>query len=250
MEADMLDLQGKVALVTGGARGIGLAIARRLADEGAAIAVTFSRSEEGARRLVADVEKAGGRSLAIRADNRSSGAVAAAVEQAVETFGGLDILVNNAGIFDARPVTEFTDEDFDRTFDINVKAVFVAIRAAARYMKEGGRIITIGSNLAERVPFPGISVYALSKSALIGFTKGVARDLGPMGINVNLVHPGSTDTDMNPAEGQTADVQRNLMAIKRYNDAAEIAGLVAWLAGPESRGITGTGFTVDGGANA
>jgi NAD(P)-dependent dehydrogenase (short-subunit alcohol dehydrogenase family) len=131
-----------------------------------------------------------------------------------------------------------------------VAALFVATRTAARHMKEGSRIITIGSNLAERVPFPGISVYALSKSALIGFTKGVARDLGPKGINVNLVHPGSTDTDMNPAEGQTADVQRNLMAIKRYNDAAEIAGLVAWLAGPESRGITGAGFTVDGGANA
>ncbi|WP_142847595.1 3-oxoacyl-ACP reductase family protein [Telmatospirillum sp. J64-1] len=246
----MQDLKGKVALVTGGGRGIGLAIARRLVAQGAAVAVTYSRSAEQARQFVAETEEAGGRGLAVKADNRDAQAVEAAVEQTVSSFGGIDILVNNAGIFEARPLAEFSDEDFNRTMDVNVKAVFVATRSAAKHMRDGGRIISIGSNLAERVPAPGISLYAMSKAALIGFTKGAARDLGPRGITVNLVQPGSTNTEMNPADGETADMQRSYMAIPRYNDAAEVAGLVAWLAGPDGRGVTGASFTIDGGANA
>lgn len=246
----MSTLQGRVALVTGGGRGIGAAITRRLAKEGATVVVTYGSSGEKAQTLMTEIESAGCSGLAIHADNRDPAAVESAVQRTVDAFGRLDILVNNAGIFDVKPLFELSNEDFDRTIEINVKAVFVAIRSAAAHMQEGGRIITIGSNLAERVPGPTISLYALSKAALIGFTKGVARDLGPRGINVNIVHPGSTDTEMNPADGETADLQRGLMAIPRYNDPDEVAGLVAWLAGPESRGVTGSGFTIDGGANA
>lgn len=246
----MPELNGKVALVTGGGRGLGAAIARRLAHEGAAVAVTYSRSQDKAQAVIRGIEAAGGRGMAVRADNRDASAVEAAVATVAAAYGRIDILVNNAGIFDAGPITELTVDDFDRTIDINVKAVFVAIRASVPHMPEGGRIVTIGSNLASRVPWPGISLYALSKAALVGLTKGVARDLGPRSITVNLVHPGSTNTDMNPQDGETADAQRSLMAIPRYNDAGEVAGLVAWLASPQGRGVTGAEFTVDGGANA
>lgn len=246
----MAELQGKVALVTGGGRGIGLAVARHLSREGAAVAVTYSRSADSAEQFVSDTDATGGRALAIKADNRDPQAAEQAVEQTNAALGGFDILVNNAGIIDARPLTEFTIEDFERTLDINVKAVLVATRSAAAQMGKGGRIITIGSNLAERVPGPGLSLYSASKAALVGFTKGAARDLGPLGITVNLVQPGSTDTDMNPADGPTADLQRSLMAIPRYNEASEVAGMVAWLAGSESQGVTGAAFTIDGGSNA
>lgn len=176
------EFENKVALVTGGSRGIGAAIARRLADEGATVAVTYSQSKEKAEALVAEMTKAGGSALAIQADNRDPGAVEAAVGTVAEKHGRIDILVNNAGVFDAGTVTEVTAEDFDRTIDINVKAVFLATRAAAAHMPEGGRVVSIGSNLAARVPWPGMSLYVLSKSALIGFTKAVARDLGPRGL--------------------------------------------------------------------
>ncbi|HET8728917.1 MAG TPA: SDR family oxidoreductase [Alphaproteobacteria bacterium] len=243
-------LEGKIALVTGGSRGIGAAIARRLAAEGATVAITYGQSQEKAHGVISEIEAGGGRGMALRADNRDAAAVEAAIDAVVEAHGRVDILVNNAGIFDAAPITDLTVEDFDRTVDVNVRAVFVATRAAAPHMPEGGRIISIGSNLAQRVPWPGISLYALSKAALVGFTKGVARDLGPKGINVNVVHPGSTNTDMNPEDGELSDEQRGLMAIRRYNDASEVAGLVAWLVGPESRGVTGAEFTIDGGTNA
>lgn len=246
----MGSLDGKVALVTGGSRGIGAAIAHRLAEDGAEVTITYASSEDGARAVVARIEAAGGRARAIRADNRDAGAVEAAVDTAASGSGRLDILVNNAGIFDTGSIAELTVDDFDRTVDVNVRAVFVATRAAARHMPAGGRIVTIGSNLAQRVPWPGISLYALSKAALVGFTKGVARDLGAREINVNVVHPGSTDTDMNPAAGEMAEPQREVMAIPRYNAAADVAGLVAWLAGPEGRSVTGAELTIDGGANA
>ncbi|MGN7877645.1 SDR family NAD(P)-dependent oxidoreductase [Sinorhizobium sp. GL28] len=250
MERPVTSLKNKVALVTGGSRGIGAAIAKRLADEGATVAVTYSQSKAKAEALVAEITKGGGRALAILADNRDPGAVEAAVGAVAEKHGRIDILVNNAGVFDAGTVTEVTAEDFDRTIDVNVKAVFLATRAAAAHMPEGGRVISIGSNLAARVPWPGMSLYVLSKSALVGFTKAVARDLGPRGITVNIVHPGSTDTDMNPADGEHAGPQRGLMAIPRFNDATDVAGLVTWLAGPDSRGVTGAEFTIDGGTNA
>lgn len=246
----MPQLNGQTALVTGGSRGIGAAIARRLAAEGAAVAITYTQAEQQAQEVVRDIEAAGGRGLAIRADNRAPAAIEAAVSATAEAFGSISILVNNAGIFDARPITELTLADFDRTVDINVRAVFAFTRAALAHMPDGGRIITIGSNLAQRVPWPGLSLYSLSKAALIGFTKGLARDLGPRAISVSIVHPGSTATDMNPDSGELADLQRSTMAIPRYNDPAEVASLVAWLAGPEGRGVTGAEFTIDAGTNA
>lgn len=246
----MTNLKDKVALVTGGSRGIGAAIAKRLAAEGATVAVTYSQSKAKAEALVTEITRDGGSALAIKADNREAGAVEAAVRTITEKHGRIDILVNNAGVFDAGTVTEVTTEDFDRTIDVNVKAVFLATRAAAAHMPEGGRVISIGSNLAARVPWPGMSLYVLSKSALVGFTKAVARDLGPRGITVNVVHPGSTDTDMNPADGAHAGPQRGLMAIPRFNEASDVAGVVAWLAGPDGRSVTGAEFTIDGGTNA
>jgi len=246
----MSKLKGKVALVTGGSRGIGAAIARCLAHEGANVALTYNHSADKANVVVTEIEQTGSRALSIAADSSDPSAIQAAVQKTVAEFGQLDILINNAGIFVAKPINELTLDDFDQTININVKAVFIASQAAASQMGEGSRIITIGSNLAEHVPTPGLSLYSLSKSALIGFTKGLARDLGPRGITVNVVHPGSTDTDMNPANGEHSDGQRSLMAISRYGAPDDIAGFVTWLASEESRFITGAGLTIDGGTNA
>ena len=246
----MQKLAGKVALVTGGSRGIGAAIARRLARDGADLALTYRSGADAAHRVLADVEGTGRTGLAIRADSADPQALRAAVDRTAAELGGLDILVNNAGVFIAKPLDDLTLDDFDRTIAINTRAAFVASQAAARHMAEGGRIISIGSNLAERVPGPDLSLYSLSKAALIGLTKALARDLGPRGITVNLVHPGSTDTEMNPSDGPTADVQRSLMAIPRYGEPGDIAAIVAWLASEEGRFVTGAAFTIDGGANA
>jgi NAD(P)-dependent dehydrogenase (short-subunit alcohol dehydrogenase family) len=246
----MAGLTGKAALVTGGSRGIGAAIARGLARAGASVAVTYLRSADKAQAVVADIEAAGGRARAIAADSADPAAVERAVGETISAFGRLDILVNSAGIFKAGPIEELTMADFDQTIAVNVRAVYAASRAAAATMAAGGRIISIGSNLAERSHAPGVTLYALSKSALVGLTKGLARDLGPRGITVNLVQPGSTDTDMNPADGPAADPQRSTMAIVRFADPADIASLVVWLAGPESGFVTGAALTIDGGANA
>ena len=246
----MSRFDGKVALVTGGSRGIGAAIARKLAADGADVALTYARATDQAHAVAADIEALGRRSLAIAADNADAAAVEAAVETTVTALGRLDILVNNAGIFVAGPLETLTLEDFDRTIAVNLRAAFVASKAAASRMGEEGRIISIGSNLAVRVPGPGITIYALSKAALVGMTKGMARDLGPRGITVNVVHPGSTDTDMNPESAPHADNQRNLMAIPRFAKPHDVAGLVTWLASTEARSITGAEFTIDGGANA
>jgi 3-oxoacyl-[acyl-carrier protein] reductase len=243
-------LQGKVALVTGGSRGMGAAIARRLAGEGADVAVTYVSGKDKALAVVAEIKRTGRRGLAIAADSADPAAVRAAVEQTIAQLGRLDVLVNNAGIFIGKPFEELTADDFDQMVAVNTRAAFIASQAAAAHMREGARIISIGSNLADRVPEPGTTLYSLSKAALSGLTKGLARDLGPRGITVNIVHPGSTDTDMNPAEGEHADAQRSRMAIPRYGEAGDVAGLVAWLASPESRSVTGAAFTIDGGANA
>lgn len=244
-------LQGKRALVTGASRGIGAAIAKRLAAEGADVAITYQHSAERAQAVVAEIETLGRRGLAIQADNADPAAVKAAVHQTAEAFGGLDILINNAGIFrGAGPIESITLDDIDATLAVNVRAVIVASQAAAKHMTDGGRIISIGSNLASRVPDAGKSLYSMSKSALIAWTQGLARDLGSRGITVNIVHPGSTDTEMNPAEGEQAAAQRARMAIPRYGKAADVAALVAFVAGPEAGSINGAGLTVDGGANA
>jgi NAD(P)-dependent dehydrogenase (short-subunit alcohol dehydrogenase family) len=250
----MARLDGKRALVTGGSRGIGAAIALRLAREGADVAITYERSAERAGAVVAEMESLGRRALAIAADSADAAAVRAAVDRTAAELGGLDVLINNAGIFQAGSFEELALADIDRTLAVNLRAAILAAQAAARHMGagggEGGRIISIGSSLAERVPEAGITLYALSKAALIGFTKGLARDLGPRGITVNIVHPGSTNTDMNPAEGPQAEAQLSRMAIPRYGNPQDVAGLIAWLASEEGRSVTGAGFTIDGGANA
>lgn len=243
-------LQGKRALVTGASRGIGAAIARRLAADGADVAITYERSAEAAGAVVAELKALGRRALAIKADSADPVAVRAAVDQAAQAFGGLDILVNNAGIFRAGSLDDITLDDIDATLAVNVRAVIVASQAAARHMGDGGRIISIGSSLATRVPDAGMSLYSMSKSALIAWTQGLARDLGGRGITVNLVHPGSTDTDMNPANGPHAEAQRSRMAIPRYGRAEDVAALIALVAGPAGRSINGAGLTIDGGANA
>jgi NAD(P)-dependent dehydrogenase (short-subunit alcohol dehydrogenase family) len=236
--------------VTGGSRGIGAAIAARLAELGSDVAITYAQSKERADEVVDTIKAHGRRGLAIKADSADANEVQAAVGQAVDEFGRLDVLVNNAGIFPFGPIEDTTLEEVDRALGIHARAVYLASQAAVRHMAAGGRIISIGSNLAERVPFSGVTLYSMSKSALIGFTRGLARDLGERGITVNLVQPGSTDTDMNPADGPTADGQRALTALGHYANPTDIANTVAFLAGDGARNITGSVLTVDGGTNA
>jgi 3-oxoacyl-[acyl-carrier protein] reductase len=246
----MSEVQGEVALVTGGSRGIGAAIAVRLAELGSDVAITYAQSKERADEVVDKIKAHGRRGVALKADSAAADEIVAAVDQTVDEFGRLDVLVNNAGIFPFGPIDDVSLEEVDRTLGIHARAVYLASQAAVSHMSAGGRIISIGSNLAERVPFPGVTLYSMSKSALIGFTRGLARDLGDRGITVNLVQPGSTDTDMNPADGPTADDQRALSALGRYADPTDIADTVAFLSGPGGRSITGSVFTVDGGTNA
>ena len=246
----MATLQGKHALVTGGSRGIGAAIVRRLAQEGAHVALTYVSRADQAEGVAAAARGAGVKSVAIQADSGDIKSLVAAVQRTVSELDGLDILVNNAGVALIAPFDEYRLEDFDRTVNVNIRSIFVATQAAVRYMREGGRIINIGSCNADRMPFQGGSVYAMSKAALVGLAKGLARDLGPRGITVNNIQPGPVDTDMNPASGDFADGMRKLMAIPRYAQADEIASMVAWLAGPEAGFVTGASLSIDGGFTA
>lgn len=243
-------LAGKVALVTGGSRGIGAAIAKRLATDGAAVAFTYASSPQKAEEVVRDINTAGGQSLAIQADSADAEAVRRAVNETARTLTRLDILVNNAGIAVVAPLDQFSLADFDRILAINVRSVFIAAQEAARHMGEGGRIITIGSVNADRMPFAGGGPYAMSKAAVAGLTRGLARDLGPRGITVNVVQPGPVDTDMNPAEGPFAETLKTFMALSRYGAPNEIAAMVAYLAGPEAGFVTGACLTIDGGFGA
>lgn len=245
----MSRLSGKVALVTGASRGIGAAIALRLAREGADVAITYANSPDKAEAVAQAIRETGRRAIALHSDSAEPQAPADAVARTVEELGGLDILVSNAGIGYWKALEDFTIEEFDRVMAINVRAVFTGAQAAAARMGQGGRIITIGSCNADRVPAAGSTLYAISKSALIGLTKGMARDLGPRGITVNLVQPGPIDTDMNPADGERADSLRALMALGHYGEGEDVAGLVAYLASAESRFVTGTALTIDGGYN-
>ncbi|AHG65593.1 SDR family NAD(P)-dependent oxidoreductase [Advenella mimigardefordensis] len=252
-------LSGKTALVTGGSRGIGAAIVRHLAREGASVAFTYSSSGAAAQALAAELDAAKSTStassqsapatLALQVDSLDPVAVQEAVSTTAAHFGKLDILVNNAGIFELKPTGEFTLDDYERQMGVNARAVFAAIQRAAQVMTEGGRIINIGSNLAEKVPSPGMSLYAMSKAAVWGLTKGAARDLGPRGITVNIIQPGSTDTDMNPASGPHAEGQRGLRAIDSFNKPEEIASMAVYLASDAARSITGASLLIDGGAN-
>ena len=243
-------LQGKAAFVQGGSRGIGAAIVQRLAREGASVAFTYVSSDDKAQALVKSIETSGGKALAIKADSADETSVRTAIDSAAKAFGKIDILVNNAGVLAFGEIDALTMDDFDRTIAVNVRSVFVASQQAARHMPDGGRIITIGSVNADRMPFQGGAVYAMSKSAIVGLTKGLARDLGPRGITVNNVQPGPVDTDMNPADGDMADGMRSFMALNRYGKDSEIASFVAYLSGPEAGYITGANLTIDGGFGA
>ncbi|MFF5212877.1 SDR family NAD(P)-dependent oxidoreductase [Streptosporangium sp. NPDC000396] len=243
-------LYGKAALVTGGSRGIGEAIALRLAADGADVALTYQHSTDQADDVVERVKALGRRAMALRADAGDPAAVADAVERAAGEFGRLDILVNNAGVFPFGPFQDVRPEDFDRVLAVNVRAPFIAAQTAAGHMTEGGRIINIGSCLAVRTPFPGITLYALSKTSLTGLTKGLARELGPRGITANVIHPGPIDTDMNPAHGPGADAQSAYTALGHYGEPADIAATVAHLAGEGGRYVTGASIAVDGGVTA
>jgi len=240
-------LNNQVAFINGGSRGIGAATARRLAREGARVAIGYQSSGIAAEALVEEIKASGGEAIAIRADAADAEALTRAIDRAASHFGRLDILVNSAGVLRMGPVEEFSLADLDETLAVNVRAVFVASKAAAAHMRDGGRIINIGSTNAQRMPFAGGAVYAMSKSALTGLVKGLARDLGPRNITVNNVAPGPIDTDMNPAEGDFAASLHQLMALPRHGHADEVAAMVAYLASSEAAFVTGADLLIDGG---
>jgi len=244
------NLEGKIALITGGSRGIGAAIAKRLAADGANVAITYTKGADAAASVVKGIERAGGRAIAIQADAADADATKAVVEQTVAAFGQLDVLVNNAGTAIPKSFEETTLEELDRLIDVNVRGTLVATQAALKHMKTGGRIIMIGSSVGERVMVPGLVPYSATKGAVKMFTQGLAREVGSRGITVNNVQPGPIDTDLNPAAGEWAVPQKAATALDRYGHVEEVAALVAFVAGPEASYITGANLTVDGGTNA
>jgi len=246
----MSNLTNKVAIVTGGSRGIGAAIAKRLAADGASVAITYVNGADAAAGVIDAIKSDSGKAIAIQADATDAKAVQAAVAKTVATFGRLDVLVNNAGTAIPKPFEETTLEEMDRVIDINVRGVFVATQAALKHMKSGGRIIMIGSAVGERVAAPGLVPYAATKGAVKMFTQALAREIGSRGITVNNVQPGPIDTELNPAAGDWAVPQKAATALDRYGHVDEIAAMVAFVAGPESSYITGANLTVDGGMNA
>ncbi len=246
----MSKLNEKVALITGGSRGIGAAIAKRLAADGASVAITYAKDASAASAVVKAIELSGGKAVAIQADAADPKAVKDAVEKAVATFGRLDVLVNNAGTASPKTFEETTLEEMDRLIEINIRGTLVATQAALKHMKSGGRIIMIGSCVGERALTPGLVAYSATKGAVKMFSQGLSRELGSRGITVNNVQPGPIDTDLNPAAGDWAAPQKAATALDRYGRVDEVAALVAFVAGPESSYITGANLTVDGGTNA
>jgi NAD(P)-dependent dehydrogenase (short-subunit alcohol dehydrogenase family) len=249
MEVVMM-LQGKRALVTGASRGIGASIAKALALAGADVAITFEKSSEQAAHVVKAIEAEGRRAIAIQADSADASAIEASVQKTVEALGGLDILINNAGILRMGDVKDISIEDIDATLDVNVRGPILAAKAAIPHLGAGGRIISIGSYFADRVPASMLGVYSASKSALVAFTQGLARELGPQGITANLVQPGSINTDMNPVDGPFGPTLKSLTATGEYGKGEDIAQAVVFLASANASYITGATLTVDGGANA
>ena len=243
-------LEGKIALITGGSRGIGAAIAKRFAADGASVAITYAKDAKAASAVVKAIEAKGGKAIAIQADAADAKAVTGAVEKAVATFGRLDVLVNNAGTAIPKTFEETTLEEMDRVIDINVRGVFVATQEALKHMNDGGRIIMIGSAVGERVLVPGLVPYSATKGAVKIFTQALSRELGSRGITVNNVQPGPIDTELNPATGDWSIPQKAATSLNRYGHVDEIAAMVAFVAGPESSYITGANLTVDGGMNA
>jgi 3-oxoacyl-[acyl-carrier protein] reductase len=246
----MSKLANKVALVTGGSRGIGAAIAKRLAADGASVAITYAKDASAASAVVKAIETGGGKAFAIQADAADTKAVKDAVDKAVATFGRLDVLVNNAGTAIPKKFEDTTLEELDRVININLRGVFVTTQAALKHMKDGGRIITIGSCVGERMMTPGLVPYSATKGAVKMFTQGLSREVGSRGITVNNIQPGPIDTDLNPAAGDWAEPQLANTALKRYGHVDEVAALVSFVAGPEAAYITGANLTVDGGTNA
>jgi 3-oxoacyl-[acyl-carrier protein] reductase len=243
-------LDGKIALITGGSRGIGAAIAKRLAADGANVAITYTKGADAAASVVKEIERAGRKAIAIQADAADAEAVKAAVDKTVATLGRLDVLVNNAGTAIPKKFEETTLEEMDRMIDINIRGAFVATQAALKHMKDGGRIIMIGSCVGERMMTPGLVPYSATKGAVKMFSQGLSREVGNRGITVNNIQPGPIDTELNPADGEWAVPQKAATALNRYGSVDDVAALVAFVAGPESSYITGSNLTVDGGTNA
>jgi 3-oxoacyl-[acyl-carrier protein] reductase len=242
-----LPLNGKIAFINGGSRGIGAATARWLARDGATVALSYQNSAAAAEAVVAEIKAGGGSAVAIKADSSDAVALQQAIDRVAEQFGRIDILVNNAAVLLMGTIDQFSLDDFDKTVAVNIRSVFVATKAAAAHMGEGGRIINISSTNAVRVPLPGLAAYAMSKSALTGLVKGLARELGPKGITINNVQPGPVDTDMNPEAGEFAETLHGLMALQRHGRPEEIAAMVAYLASPEAGFVTGGDLLIDGG---
>jgi 3-oxoacyl-[acyl-carrier protein] reductase len=243
-------LEGKTALVTGASRGIGAAIAKRLAADGAKVAITYARGADSAASVIKAIESAGGKAIAIQADATDPKAVQAAIDRAVNSLGKLDILVNNAGTAIPKKFEETTLEEIDQVIDLNIRGVFLTTQAALKQMNDGGRIISIGSCVGERMMTPGLVPYSATKGAIRMFTQGLSREVGDRGITVNNVQPGPIDTDLNPAAGDWAVPQKAVTALNRYGSVQEVAALVAFVASPEASYITGANLTVDGGTNA
>ena len=246
----MANLSNKIALVTGGSRGIGAGIAKRLAADGASVAITYTNGSKAAASVVKEIECLGGKAIAIQADASDAKAAVAAVEKTIATFGRLDVFVNNAGTAIPKPFLETTLEELDRVIDLNFRGALIATQAALRHMRDGGRIIMIGSCVGERMMTPGLVAYAATKGAIKMFTQGLAREVGGRGITVNNIQPGPIDTDLNPSAGEWATPQIANTALNRYGHVEEIAAMVAFVAGPEAAYITGANLTVDGGTNA
>jgi 3-oxoacyl-[acyl-carrier protein] reductase len=243
-------LEGKVALVTGGSRGIGAAIAKRLAADGAAVAITYTKGADAAASVIEAIKRSGGKAIALQADATATDQVRAAMDKTVAALGKLDVFVNSAGTAIPKKFEETTTEEFDRMIDLNLRGAFVATQAALKHMNDGGRIILIGSCVGERMMTPGLVAYAVTKGAIKMFAQGLAREVGDRGITVNNIQPGPIDTELNPAAGDWAAPQKAVTALNRYGSVDDVAALAAFVAGPEASYITGASLTVDGGTNA